>query len=118
MSASREDDPIAGLLSLSALAALRRWIESSVAEQIEAALPRAIEDATASPWLDTKHAAGYLGITENALRLRHRAGLVDAYRDPAGRLRFHREHLDQSMTPEARKPRPGTLSVRYSGRSK
>ena len=56
--------------------------------------------AQLTPWLDTKRAAAYLGISENALRLRVREGLVAAHRDGAGRLRFHRDELDRSMRPE------------------
>jgi hypothetical protein len=42
---------------------------------------------------------------------------VHAHRDPAGRLRFHRDDLDQSMSPEPEKrPRRRSRTVRYSGR--
>jgi hypothetical protein len=54
----------------------------------------------ASPWMNTRAASNYLAITENALRLRVREGLVQGHRDGAGRLRFHRDELDQSMRPE------------------
>ena len=68
-------------------------------------LPAEIERAQLTPWLDTKHAAVYLGITENALRLRVREGLVPAHRDGAGRLRFHRENstIDDRRTRRRRR---------------
>jgi hypothetical protein len=93
-------DPLTELLSSSALESVRHWIDSSVEEQLRHVLPAAVQCAQQSPWLDTKNAADYLQVTENALRLRVRAGLVPAHRDTAGRLRFHRDELDQSMRPE------------------
>jgi hypothetical protein len=93
-------DALAVALSEAALDALEQRIQAAVRQQLHALLPKAIEGARLSPWLDAKQAAVYLGITENALRLRQRAGLVKAYRDPAGRVRFHRDDLDRSMRAE------------------
>jgi hypothetical protein len=92
-------DLLAGALSEAALAALDQRIETVVEQRMRAFLPGAIDRTRLSPWLDTKAAAAYLGITENALRLRVRAGLVVAHHDPAGRLRLHRDDLDHAMTP-------------------
>jgi hypothetical protein len=109
-------DPLAAVLSAAAQDALRARIEENVKCQLRRELPEAIASAMLTPWLDTKHAAVYLGITENALRLRQRAGLVKTHRDPAGRLRFHRDDLDRSMSPEPdKRPRRRSRSVRYPG---
>jgi excisionase family DNA binding protein len=82
------------------LDALAARIDEAVVRHLHSLLPAAIEQASLSPWFDTKHAAAYLQISENALRLRVRSGLVPAYRDGAGRLRFHRDHLDRAMKAE------------------
>jgi Helix-turn-helix domain len=93
-------DPLAAILSEAALASLERRIECVVARQLDAVLTAQVMRTGVSPWLDVKRAASYLGITENALRLRVREDLVPAHRDAAGRLRFHRDELDQSIRPE------------------
>jgi excisionase family DNA binding protein len=98
--ASPDDDLLASALSEPALAHLERRIETIIARLLQERLPAEIKRAQTTPWLDTKQAAAYLGITENALRLRVRELLVPAHRDGAGRLRFHRDELDQSMRPE------------------
>jgi hypothetical protein len=101
-------DALATALSEAALEALENRIQTVVEQQLRDSLPPAIERARLTPWLDTAAAASYLGITTNALRLRQRAGLVKSYRDPAGRLRFHRDDLGQSMSPEPdKRPRRG-----------
>jgi hypothetical protein len=106
--ASPERDALSTALSEVALEALETRIQAVVEQQLRDLLPAAIERACLTPWLDTAAAAAYLGVTSNALRLRERAGLVKAYRDPAGRLRFHRDALDRSMIPEPQKrPRRG-----------
>ena len=69
-------DPIAAALSESALHAFEKRIRALVEKQLANLLPKAIERACLSPWLDTKHAAAYLRISQNALRLRVREGLV------------------------------------------
>jgi hypothetical protein len=99
----QQPDPLAAALSSEALAALDDRIGRIVDQQFRQRLPTEIESARFGPWMDTKHAAAYLGITENALRLRVREGLVPAHRDAAGRLRFHRREFDQSMTTEPRR---------------
>jgi hypothetical protein len=110
-------DLLSGILSDVALEALKRLIESVVEREIPGLVQKELGRAQLTPWLDTKQAAAYLGITENALRLRQRAGLVKAHRDPAGRLRFHRDDLDRAMSPEPEKRRRRvSRSVRYSGR--
>jgi excisionase family DNA binding protein len=100
-SSPRESTPVADLLvtalSERALAQLEQRIEVVVARLLRELLPAEIERAQLTPWLDTKQAATYLGVSENALRLRVREALVSAHRDGAGRLRFHRDELDQSM---------------------
>jgi hypothetical protein len=93
-------DPLAATLTESALASLDARITHAVDRRLRELLPEELEHASSSPWFVTKAAATYLGISENALRLRVRAGLVDAHRDSAGRLRFHRDDLDRSITPE------------------
>lgn len=93
-------DPLAVVLSEAALAALERRIESAVDQRLHKILPATLMQAHLSPWLDAKNAAAYLGISENALRLRVREALVPTHRDTAGRLRFHRHDLDRSMSPE------------------
>jgi hypothetical protein len=82
------------------VSAFERRIDAAVERRLQQVLQAAIDAAALSPWLDTRHAARYLGISENALRLRVRADLVRAHRESAGRLRFHRDDLDRSMTPE------------------
>jgi excisionase family DNA binding protein len=94
-------DPLETVLTASALDALTARIEATVDRRLNQVLARTIASATSSPWLNTKQAAAYLGISENALRLRVREHLVPAHRDGAGRLRFHRRDLDGTMTPEA-----------------
>jgi hypothetical protein len=89
-------DPLRASFTEAALDALDARVEAVVDKRIRDLLPRKFDRPT--PWLDTKAAAAYLMITENALRLRVRAGLVEAHRDPAGRLRFHCDELDQAMT--------------------
>jgi hypothetical protein len=91
-------DPLAAVLTEPALASLDARIAQAVDTRLRELLPDELERARSSPWLDTKAAAAYLTITENALRLRVRAGLVEAHRDRAGRLRFHRNELDREMT--------------------
>jgi hypothetical protein len=95
-----KEDALAAALSEAALEALERRIEAIAGQRLKDLLPQAIERARLTPWLDTAAAAAYLGVTSNALRLRQRAGLVKSHRDSAGRLRFHRDDLDRSMTPE------------------
>jgi len=84
---------------------VRALVQRVVDEQLELRLPEAIEAAFASPWLDVKAAAAYLGISPNALRKRVDARLVPVHRDAAGRLRFHRSDLDETM--KQRTPRRG-----------
>jgi excisionase family DNA binding protein len=93
------------MLSSPALAALDAHIEHAVERQLRHRLPAALERTRLSPWMATATAASYLGISENALRLRVREGLVPAHRDGAGRLRFHRVELDQTMNAEPRRRR-------------
>jgi hypothetical protein len=93
-------DTLSAMLTESALAALDARIEHAVDIRLRKMLSVELERAHMSPWLDTKSAASYIGITQNALRLRTRAGLVQAHRDGAGRLRFHRDELDLAMRPE------------------
>ena len=93
-------DPLGAVLTPAAIAALDAHIARAVANVLRELLPRELERANAFPWMNTYAATRYLGITENALRLRSRQGLVQAHRDGAGRLRFHRDELDHSMRPE------------------
>jgi hypothetical protein len=91
--------PLAVTFTDAALTALDARIEELVERRLRDLLPAALKRVGSTPWLDTNAAAAYLTITENALRLRVRAGLVVAHHDPAGRLRFHRDDLDHAMTP-------------------
>ena len=97
---TQQNDALTAAFSERALDALEKRVRAVVERELRKLIPKTIEQTRLSPWLDTKHAAAYIGISENALRLRIREGLVPAHRDGAGRLRFHRDELDQSMRPE------------------
>src|SRR5262245_22253162 len=73
-------DPLTVVLSETAVAALERRIEIAVDQRLHELLPAEPTRGQLSPWLDTKNAAAYLGISENALRLRVRKALVLVHR--------------------------------------
>lgn len=83
---------------------VHKLVAQIVGEELDQRLPEAVARIEASPWMDVKAAAAYLNISQNALRKRVDAGLVAVHRDGAGRLRFHRDDLDQTMR---RTPRRG-----------
>lgn len=65
-----------------------------IVNEIVAALDLA---PSSSPWLTTKEAAEYLGVTTGAVHMRVRAGKLKAHYDAGNKLRFHRDDLDGSM---------------------
>jgi excisionase family DNA binding protein len=73
---------------------IRPELEELVDERVTRALARLDK---VEPWLSTREAADYLGITVAAVRMRVRRGKLPAFYDGGNKLRFQREDLDNAM---------------------